>query len=209
MRTLDLKKEYKQLYNASAKKPELVQVPRLQFLMIDGAIEPGMAPGTSPGFSEAVQALYGTAYTMKFAAKQRKEDPLDYPVMALEGLWWVSDDHFDIQIKDNWIYTVMIMQPEEVTAEMFAGALAVQRKKKGDLPAFASLRLEYFEEGLAVQMLHLGPYIEEPATVEKMDVLIREHGYQKTGRHHEIYLNDPLRTAPDKVKTILRHPVKA
>ncbi len=207
MEKLDLKKMYKPLYAPSTKKVELVEVPRLSFLCIDGAIEPGKAPGTSPLFQENLQALYGAAYTIKFMVKQRKENPVDYPVMGLEGLWWVEDGHFDIRVKDNWFYRVMILQPDLVTAEVFDAGLAQLRKKKGDQPGFARLRLEPFEEGLCMQMMHMGPYAAEPATVEKMDAFACEKGYIKTGKHHEIYMNDPLKTKPENLKTILRYPL--
>jgi hypothetical protein len=204
---LDLKKEYKHLFSPSAKAPQLVDVPRLNFLRIDGAIEPGHAPGDSPLFQENMQALYGAAYTLKFMLKQRPENPVDYPVMAFEGLWWVEDGHFDINIKDNWFYTLQIVQPDLITPDLFAEALAKLRKKKEDIGAFSRLRLEPFHEGLSVQMLHIGPYSAEPATVEKMDAYIQANGLCKTGSHHEIYLGNPLRADPAKLKTILRHPV--
>jgi hypothetical protein len=208
MEKLDLRKELKTLYAPSAKKVELVDVPRFKFLMIDGAIEPGQGPGTSPLFAENMQALYNAAYTLKFMVKQRKENPVDYPVMALEGLWWVEDGHFDINVKDNWFYTVMILQPDLVTATLFKDARSQMRKKKGDQPAFARLRLEAFAEGRCVQTMHIGPYADEPATVAKMDAFAAEQGYIKTGKHHEIYLGNPLRADPSKLKTILRHPVE-
>lgn len=207
MEKLDLKKEFKYLLNPSAKAPQLVEVPRLNFLRIDGNIEPGHGPGDSPLFAENLQALYGASYTLKFMLRQRAENPLDYPVMPLEGLWWVEDGRFDINIKDNWFYTVQIMQPDCITPEIFAEALVKLRNKKGDIEAFSRLRLEPFHEGLSVQMLHLGPYAAEPATVEKMDAYIQAKGLRKTGDHHEIYLGDPLRSDPAKLKTILRHPV--
>ena len=144
-----------------------MDVPELKFVMIDGRIEPGEAPGTSPGFEEAMGALYSAAYTLKFMSKLRKEDPIDYPVMALEGLWWVEDGKFDITIKDNWVYTLMIMQPDHITPEMFAEALAQAAKKRPN-PALSRLRLASFCEGLCVQTMHLGPYATEPATIEKM-----------------------------------------
>jgi hypothetical protein len=212
MQTLDLKKQYKSLYAPSAKKPELVDVPALNFLMIDGAIEPGREPGNSPRFQENTQAMYGAAYTLKFMLKQRPADPLDYPVMALEGLWWVEDGHFDITIKDNWYYTLMILTPEVVTPEVFAEGLAKLRQKQGDQPAFARLRLETFTEGRCVQMMHVGPYATEPATMEAMQAFMAANSLQDRvgpagGKHHEIYLGDPRKAAPDKLKTILRHPV--
>jgi len=176
--------------------------------MIDGAIEPGMTPGISTMFQENMQALYSGAYTLKFMLKQRKQDPIDYPVMASEGLWDVRDGHFDITVKDNWDYTLMILQPDVITQEIFADALAQMRKKKGAQPAFARLRLETWEEGLCLQIMHLGPYDTEPATVEKMHVFASENGYTPYGKHHEIYLGNPLRADPSKLKTILRHPIK-
>ena len=204
---LDLRKELKHLYTPSAKKVELVEVPRFKFLMADGAIEPGLAPGTSPLFQEAMQALYGAAYTLKFMSKLRKEDPVDYPVMASEGLWWVEDGQFDINHKDNWVYTLMILQPDHITEDMFQEALGQLRKKRGDLPAFSRLRLDEFEEGLCVQIMHIGPYATEPATKEKMEAFAREKGYTLCGKHHEIYLGNPLRAEPEKLKTVLRQPV--
>jgi hypothetical protein len=212
MEKLDLKKDLKYLYAPSAKKVELVEVPAMNFIVIDGAIEPDQAPGTSPRFAEDMQALYGAAYTLKFAAKLRKQDPVDYPVMALEGLWWVEDGTFDIRKPGNWKYTVMIMQPDLVSPEMFAGALAQMRKKKGDQPAFIRLRLERFHEGLCVQTMHIGPYAAEPATVDIMHAFMQANGCQDQvglgGKHHEIYLGDPRRADPSKLKTVLRHPVQ-
>jgi hypothetical protein len=212
MKTLDLKKEYKHLYQPSAKKVEIVRVPRLQFAMIDGAIEKGEEPGTSPEFREAMMALYGLSYTLKFTSKLRKKNPIDYPVMALEGLWWVEDGHFDIAIKDNWRYTVMMLQPEHISQEMFEEARAQARKKRGDSPALSRAQLDHFEEGLCVQTMHIGPYATEPATIERMRAFAQENGYRDCvgsgGKHHEIYLGDPRKADPAKLKTVLRHPVE-
>lgn len=212
MEKLDLKKDLKHLYAPSPKKIELLDIPGMKFILIDGAIEPGQSPGTSPLFEENTGALYSAAYTLKFTAKLRPENPVDYPVMALEGLWWVEDGTFDIQKPGNWKYTVMIMEPDFITAEMFTEALAQMRKKKGDQPAFSRLRLESFHEGLCVQTMHIGPYAAEPATVQKMQAFMLENKCQDLvglgGKHHEIYLGDPRRADPSKLKTVLRHPVK-
>jgi hypothetical protein len=207
MLTLDLKKQLKHLYNPSAKQSEVVQVPLFNFLRIDGAIEKGFEPGTSPLFQENTEALYGIAYTLKFMLKKRAVDSVDYPVMALEGLWWVEDGQFDIKVKDNWLYTLMILTPDIVTPEMFQEGLTQLRKKKGDQPAFSRLGLEPFEEGLCVQMMHIGPYASEPETIDKMKAFSDEKNLIWQHNHHEIYLGDPRRSAPDKLKTILRHPV--
>jgi hypothetical protein len=207
MDTLDYRKELKSLYSPSAKKVELVQVPCLHFLRIDGIIEPGKAPGTSPAFAAAVSALYTLSYTLKFMLKKRAENPVDYKVMALEALWWVDDQPFIITEPGGWRWSAMIAQPPCVTPDIWlAGRSEAGRKK--DNPAIESVRFEPFEEGLCVQVLHLGPYAAEPATVQKMDDFAAEHGYTMHAKHHEIYLSDPLRTAPDKLRTILRHPVK-
>ncbi|MGB8214757.1 MAG: GyrI-like domain-containing protein [Anaerolineales bacterium] len=212
MEKLDLKKDLKYLYAPSAKKVEMVDVPPMSFIMIDGAIEPGQAPSTSPLFAENMQAIYNAAYTIKFSLKLRKENPVDYPVMALEGLWWVEDGLFDLQKPGNWKYTVMIMQPDLVASELFAEALVQVRKKKGDQPAFARLRLEPFREGLCVQTMHIGPYATEPETAQKMQAFMQANGFQDLvglgGKHHEIYMGDPRRADPAKLKTVLRHPVK-
>jgi hypothetical protein len=212
MKTLDLKKQFKHLYQPSPKKVEIVQVPRLQFVMIDGAIEKGAEPGTSPSFAEATQALYSISYTLKFMLKKRKDNPIDYPVMALEGLWWVEDDMFDITIKDNWFYTLMILQPDAVTQDVFAEGLEQVRKKKGEGEMLSRVRLDYFDEGLCVQTMHIGPYATEPATIERMREFARENGYRdcigKERKHHEIYLSDPRKADPAKMKTGLRHPIE-
>lgn len=211
MQKLDLKRELKAYYQPSAKKVELIDVPRFNFLMIDGAIEPGMAPGTSPLFQANTEALYGAAYTLKFMLKKRERDPVDYPVMALEGLWDVRDGKFDINIKDNWDYTLMILVPDLITQDLFQEAQDQLRRKKGEQPGFARLRLDTFEEGLCVQTMHIGPYASEPETIEKMQVFMQENGHRdlvgEGGKHHEIYMGDPRRAAPEKLKTVLRHPV--
>ncbi|HEX6305158.1 MAG TPA: GyrI-like domain-containing protein [Anaerolineales bacterium] len=211
MKKLDLKKDLKAFYQPSAKKVELIVVPRFNFLMIDGAIEPGMAPGTSPLFQENTEAMYGVAYTLKFMLKKRERDPVDYPVMALEGLWDVRDGKFDINVKDNWDYTLMILVPDLITQDLFQEAQDQLRRKKGEQPGFARLRLDTFEEGLCVQTMHIGPYSTEPETIEKMQAFMRQNGYRDLvgdgAKHHEIYMGDPRRAAPEKLKTVLRHPV--
>jgi len=189
-----------------------LKVPKMQFAMIDGAIEKGSEPGKSPMFAEATQALYGISYTLKFMLKKRKTNAIDYPVMALEGLWWVEDGMFDITVKDNWFYTLMIMQPDIITKDIFAEGVAEVKKKKGGSPALSKLRLANFEEGLCVQVMHIGPYATEPATIEGMRAFAMENGCRDRvgpkGKHHEIYLSDPRRVAPEKMKTVLRHPLE-
>jgi hypothetical protein len=212
MKTLDLKKHLRYLYSPSAKQVEAVQVPPLQFAMIDGRIEESEGPSTSPGFQAATMAIYGIAYTLKFMLKKRPRNPVDYPVMALEGLWWVEDGVFDIARKDNWRYTLMILMPDAVSPDIFATGLADFRRKRGDDPTIGKLRLAEFDEGLCMQVMHVGAYADEPATAERMAAFARASGYADLvgsgGKHHEIYLGDPRRANPANLKTILRHPIK-
>lgn len=207
MDKLDLKKQLKHLYAPSAKTVEIVQVPPLKFAMIDGKIEPGCRPGDSPRFQAATAALYGVSYALKFMSKQQAENPIDYGVMPLEALWWIEEGEFDFDRPDNWRFCAMILQPDHITEDLFAEALDRQRQK-ADAPALDDLRFATFEEGLCVQTLHIGPYATEPATVARMEAFARNHGYLFHRKHHEIYLSDPRRTAPEKLKTILRHPIE-
>lgn len=207
MDKLDLRKQYKTLYQPSAKKVELVDVPPLNFAMVDGHIEPGSSPGESPAFQKALGALYGIAYTLKFMSKLDKVNPLDYSVMGLEALWWFDQGELDLRKPDNWAWRAMILQPDHISPEMFAEGKAQLARKKPDLP-LDELRLECYHEGLCVQIMHIGPYADEPATVAKMDAFATQNGFRMHGLHHEIYLGNPLRGDQAKLKTVLRHPVE-
>lgn len=207
MEKLDLRRMWKHLYAPSAKKVEIVDVPTLNFAMIDGRVIAGVLPAESSEFQQAVEALYGVSFTLKFASKLRKDNPIDYPVMALEGLWWTESGEFDIARPGGWLWTLMIMQPDHITPDMFQEALQRLKEKK-DNPALAKLRLEPFKEGLCIQTMHIGPYAEEPATVERMKAFARENGYVLCGKHHEIYLGDPRRAQPEKLKTVLRYSIQ-
>jgi len=212
MKTLDLKKQFKYLYVPSARKVEAVRVPKLQFAMIDGRIEASQGPGTSPAFQDAMTALYSVAYTLKFTIKKRPKNPVDYPIMALEGLWWVEDGIFDISKQDNWLFTLMMLLPDIVTREIFEAGRAEVRRKRGDTPALRRLRIKQFQEGLCMQVMHVGPYRDEPATVQRMKEFAASNGYVDLvgsgGKHHEIYMGDPRRANPAKLKTVLRHPIR-
>jgi len=205
---LDLKKQFKHLYLPSAAEVQVVDVPELNYVMIDAAIEPGQQPDTSPAFADSMQALYGAAYTLKFMSKKRAVDPIDYSVMALEGLWTVTEGDFDINRKDNWAFTLLMLQPEHITQEMFAEALRQLRKKHPDNSAIDRLRLERWREGLCMQIMHIGPYSDEPATIERMKAFAAANGYRPRGKHHEIYMGDPRRGDPAKLKTVLRQPIE-
>lgn len=218
---LDLKRQLKHLYQPSSRRAALVDVPEMQFVMIDGQIEPGTMPGDSPQFAAAVGALYGISYTLKFMSKKRAVDPIDYTVMALEGLWTTPEGGADYATSDQWRWTLLIMQPDHITPAMFAEALEHLRKKRvkeakaanaaegaqAELAMLDCLRLEKFKEGLCAQIMHVGPYADEPATLVKLDSFAKENGYVFTGRHHEIYLGDPRTAKPENLRTVLRHQV--
>ncbi|MCF8242423.1 MAG: GyrI-like domain-containing protein [Melioribacteraceae bacterium] len=203
---LDLKKEYRSLYKPSAKEPNRVNVPQLKFLMIDGEIEKGFSPGTSPVFQKSVEALYGIAYCIKFLSKNNNTNPMDFVVMPLEGLWDLKDKTVDAKLKDNWKYTLMILQPDHITKSMFIEAVDKTKKKKEN-GFIDDVRIEKFLEGECFQMLHIGDYDEEYKTIYKMESAAKNEGCNLVKYHHEIYLSDPRKTVPGKMKTILRKQV--
>jgi hypothetical protein len=200
---IDYKKELKHLYAASAKQPALVDVPTLRYLRIDGAGD----PNTSSAYREAVESLFSLAYTIKFAIK-KGEAGIDYGVMPLEGLWWMDDmTQFSVARKDEWLWTLMIMQPPIVTEPLVESCRAELARKK-ELPALSSVEFAAFEEGKAAQILHIGPFTEEGPTIAKLHAFIEAQGLKLAGKHHEIYLSDIRRAAPDKWKTIIRQPAE-
>jgi len=200
---IDLKKELKQLYQPSPNEVVLVDVPRMNFLMIDGQGD----PNTSQEFQEATDALYGVSYGIKFALKKQGLGP-EYTVMPLEGLWWMAGGgEFDMEARDAWRWTLMIMQPDHVTGEVVERATDHLKEKK-DPPGLAGMRFEPFHEGLSAQIMHIGPYAEEGPTIQRIHDFAKEQGSRLLGKHHEIYLGDPRRTKPERLKTVLRQPVK-
>ena len=201
MEKRDIKKELKPLYNPGASKVVTVDVPDMNFLKIDGQGD----PNTSTAYKNAVEALFSLSYALKFAIKK---GPLaiDYGVLPLEGLWWADDmEQFQQTPKREWKWTAMIMQPEMVTESLVEEVRETVKKKK-DLPALEQLRFEPYQEGRAAQILHIGPFSEEGPTIQKVHEHIRELGYTLKGKHHEIYLSDVRRAAPEKWKTIIRQP---
>jgi hypothetical protein len=205
MAKLDFKRELKHLYRPSGKAFSVVDVPPMAFLMVDGHGD----PNTAPEYSEAVEALYAVAYKLKFASK-KIEGGGDYVVPPLEGLWWAEDmETFTTQLdKSAWDWTMMIMQPEWISREMFDQAVQQVAKAK-DLPALPKVRLETYHEGLAVQILYTGSYDDEGPVIARMHhEFMPQNGYEPAGKHHEIYLGDPRRVAPEKLKTVIRQPVR-
>lgn len=202
MEKIDFLKQLKHLYAPSAKKVEIVDVPEMHFLMIDGEGD----PNTSQAFKDAVEALFSLAYTLKFMVK-KGEMGVDYGVPPLQALWWSDDPSaFSTGNKEAWKWTVMIMQPEFITSTLVEEARReVQRKKN---PTSLSLvRFEAFKEGKAAQIMHIGPFSEEGPTIEKVHSFIESSGSRLIGKHHEIYLSDIRRAAPEKWKTIVRQPM--
>lgn len=201
MAKIDLKKQLKAAYKATT-KPALIKIPPMKALMIDGMGN----PETSAEFRQGMEALFSLSYTMKFTLK--KEQGLDWTVMGPECLWWADDwTAFTEKRYDEWKFTLLIVQPDVVTAahlRRFAKELA----KKKPSPAYAKVRLGRLKEGLCAQVMHVGPYEEAPVTIGKLFEFIDAQGKKPCGKHHEVYLNDPRRVAPAKLKTIMREPVK-
>ncbi len=203
MEKIDLKKEYRHLYLPSAKAVTEVEVPEFRFLMIDGKGN----PNTSAAYANAVEALFAVSYTAKFMIKKGPQG-IDYAVMPLEGLWWADDmNAFRENRYDEWQWTMMIMQPDFMAPELIDEAIDTVRAKKG-LPALSDLRLEHFAEGRCAQILHVGPFSEEGPNIERVHHFIEEHGHKPHGKHHEIYLSDIRRAAPEKWKTVIRQPLR-
>lgn len=203
METIDFKKQYKAYYSPKPGTPEIITVPKMQFAMVDGQGD----PNGSKEFQDAVGALYSTVYSLKFARKKTGEQP-DFTIGALEGLWWTpSAKDFDMGKKKYWLWTVMIWLPDFISSAEFKAQVEIVKVKKPN-SALEKIRLEFFEEGLVAQIMHIGPYADEQPNIEKVHAYAAEQGYKQGGKHHEIYLGDPRRAKPEKLKTILRHPLQ-
>jgi len=207
---IDYKRTQKDLYMPKT-TPSMIDVPEMVFIMVDGAGN----PNTSPDYKAALDILYGLSYSIKMTKMSgtQPDGYFDFVVPPLEGLWWFKDGGVitDILDKDNFCWTSMVRQPEFVTDEVFETAKRALLKKKPELNLSAA-RLAKFTEGLCAQIMHIGPYDDEPATIAVLEKFIEESGYAPdfTGerRHHEIYLGDPRKTAPEKLKTVIRYPIK-
>ena len=202
MENLDLKKRYSALYKPSAAAPVMIEVPPLRFLMIDGLGGVG-----GPDFQQAMGALYALAYPVKFSAKKRLS--LSYPVMPSEGLYWDTEGGPGVppSSPEGTAWQLMILLPEQVSSEFVEETRAKVTAKK-DVPRLGDIRVQTYSEGPSVQVLHIGPYSDETPAVLRLLTFAEERGYHASGRHHEIYLNDPNRTAPAKLKTVIRYPVR-
>ncbi len=201
MEKLDLKAMMKP-YWAPPRRFSIVDVPSFTYLMIDGSGD----PNTAPAYASAVQWLFSLSYTLKFMSKA--ELARDYGVAPLEGLWWTDDErNFAAASREDWLWTTMILQPEWITPEMVARATSKVAGKLGEAPQ--SLRLSPLHEGLCVQIMHIGPYSAEAPTIRALhEEFLPANGLVETGHHHEIYLSDPRRAAPENLKTVIRQPVR-
>jgi len=201
---VDFKKLMKVFYLPSANEVVVVEVPEMQFLMIDGM----GSPGDSKEYQDALAAIYPVAFKIKFLSKAKKKD---YVVPPLEGLWWSDNmNDFTEGNRDKWKWTMMIMQPDWITKEMVDEALKITKKSKPDLvEGLKKLRFERYFEGRSAQIMHLGPYSEEKPTIEKIHNFIKTKGGKFDGhklKHHEIYLSDPRKAKSENMKTVIRQP---
>ena len=201
MEKIDYKNELKHLYRPTTKKVEIVEVPKMNFIMIDGDGGPN-----HPTFQNAIEVLFPLSYTLKFMIK-KSDIGIDYGVLPLEGLWWADDmSSFIKDKKDDWKWTLMIMQPELITNEMVVEAVNQVRVKKNPT-SLPLVRFESINEGKVAQIMHIGPFSEEGPTVQKLHSFIKDSGKKIIGKHHEVYLSDIRRAAPEKWKTIIRQPM--
>lgn len=202
MLKVDLKATRGDYFKAAQGKFAVIDVPAFNFVKVDGQGD----PNHSSEYETAVGALYAASYKLKFMSKAEGRD---YVVPPLQGLWWADDmDDFIARRKDRWRWTMMLMLPDWITDAHFADAVAALRAKQADIPK--ALRFEAFDEGRCVQTLHVGSYDDEAPTIHRLHhEFLPANQLVENGRHHEIYLSDPRRVAPDKLKTILRQPVRA
>ena len=202
MSKVDFKKTLKQFY-IPPKEFVIVDVPEMQFVMVDGHGD----PNTAQEYQDAIEALYAVAYKIKFISKKTLEK--DYTVPPLEGLWWAEDmTTFLTRDKSQWDWTMMIMTPEWIIVDIFNEAVKLVRKAK-DPASLDLVRLERYQEGLSVQIMHIGSYDDEGPVLSQMHSdFIPNNGFLENGKHHEIYLSDPRRVVPEKMKTVLRQPVR-
>ncbi len=201
---IDFKSTLKEFYQPSSKEVMIVDIPEMQFLMIDGM----GSPGDSKEYQEALAALYPIAFKTKFLSKEKGKD---YVVPPLEGLWWAENmDDFTEGKRDKWKWTMMIMQPDWITQDMIDKAIKITREKKPELSKLLlNLRLEKYREGKSAQIMHIGPYSEEGFTVQKVhDFIVKKSGKfdGHSNKHHEIYLSDPRKADPATMKTVIRQP---
>jgi hypothetical protein len=198
---IDHKHELKPYYSVTQKQPHILEIPAMNYLMIDGQGD----PNTATAYADAVSTLYALSYAIRFAVKDAIN--IAYSVMPLEGLWYADDfSVYTANARAAWQWTSMILQPELVTQDLVTAQVEIVRAKKQP-PAIDKVRFEVYDEGLVVQRLYFGPYRDEGPFIQEMHAYAEDQGYHLRGKHHEIYLNDPRKVAPEKLKTILRQQI--
>lgn len=206
---IDFKKKWKNLYTPPVGKVVEVEVPGIQYLMVEGTGD----PNTSQEFKDTYAIIYPVAYTLKFASKANGKD---YVVMPPEALWWADDmNDFLAGKKDNWKWFSIMMIPDFITQDMYQAAVESVKEKKADElpPTFSKLQFKKYEEGKAAQLMHIGSYSEETENIQKIHQFIEEQGGTFDGQqwgqyHHEIFLSDPRRAKPESMKTVIRQPFR-
>ncbi|MHA1473909.1 MAG: GyrI-like domain-containing protein [Promethearchaeota archaeon] len=200
---LDYKKEFPDLYKPSLKEPVIIKIPKMMFFMIDGTGD----PNTSEDYKEIVQLLYNISYTLKMKVIKKETPSKDYVVPPLEGLWYMPKmEEWSMDEKDKWEWTMMIRIPDFIKDSQIKKALKILKETKNP-KSFSKIRYEQYDEGTCVQIMYLGPYDEEPPTIKEIHQFAEKNGYNLNGHHHEIYLSDPRRVEPERLKTILRQPI--
>ena len=200
---LDYKKEFPDLYQPSLKTQAIIKIPEMMFFMIDGIGD----PNTSKEYKDAVQTLYNISYTLKMKVIKKETPSKDYIVPPLEGLWYIPNmKEWSMEGKDKWQWTMMIRIPDFIKDSQIKKAMNILKESK-TLSSFSKLRYEQYNEGTCVQIMYLGAYDDESPTIAKLHKFAKEKGYSLEGKHHEIYLSDPRKVEPERLKTILRQPI--
>lgn len=200
---LDYKKEFPDLYKPSLKTPTIIKIPEMTFFMVDGTGD----PNTADEYKDAVQILYNISYALKMKVIKKETPSKDYVVPPLEGLWYIPNmEEWSMEEKDKWQWTMMIRIPDFIKESQIKKAMKILKETKNP-KSFSKLRFEQYDEGTCVQIMYVGPYDEEPPTIKKIHRFAEKNGYDLNGHHHEIYLSDPRRIEPERLKTILRQPI--
>ena len=201
---LDYKKKFPEFYKPSIKEPIIVDVPKMNFFMISGVGD----PNTSQDYKDAISALYAVSYALKMKIIKKKTPSKDYVVPPLEGLWFMDNmENWSMDDKNKWEWTMMIRFPDFIKKEQISQAIKIAKETKNP-SSISKLRHESYSEGLSVQIMYVGPYDEEPSTIKRIHKFAEDQGYILDGKHHEIYLSDVRKVAPEKLKTILRQPIR-
>ncbi len=204
VKKLDYKKDFPEFYKPSPKDPSIINIPKMQFFMIDGKGDPNIAKE----YKDAIETLYAISYALKMKVVKKETPQMDYIVPPLEGLWYMENmKEWSIENKDAWHWTMMIRIPDFVTEEQINKAITIVKETKNP-PAISKIYNEDYGEGEVVQIMYYGSYSDEGPTIVKMHEFAEEQGYELSGKHHEIYLSDPRKVEPDKCKTIIRQPIR-